>query len=131
MKLSIQAWRHENENVFCESDRGVGLRRPVVRRQPRSGKVELLFGRGNGAKLSWTLAVAEEAGQLAAVANLDGADMELIEPKVEGNKLTFKLRVNDHEVVWFELYIDGDTLSGRFEGTDSGKATITGTRAAT
>ena len=107
------------------------MRRPVVHRQPRSGKVELLFGRGNGAKLSWTLAVAEEAGQLAAVANLDGADMQLIDPKVEGNKLTFKLRVNDHEVVSFELYIDGDTLSGRFEGTDSGKATITGTRAAT
>ena len=85
----------------------------------------------NGAKLSWTLAVTEEAGQLSAVVNLDGADMQLIDPKVEGNKLTFKLRVNDHEVVSFELYIDGDTLSGRFEGTDSGKATITGTRAAT
>lgn len=85
----------------------------------------------NDAKLSWTLTVREEAGQLAAVANLDGADMQLIDPKVEGNKLTFKLRVNDHEVVSFELYIDGDKLTGRFEGADSGKATITGTRATT
>ena len=83
----------------------------------------------NGAKLSWTLAVTEEAGRLAAVANLDGTDLQLIDPKMEGNKLTFKLRITDHEVVSFELNIDGDKLTGRFEGTDSGKATITGTRA--
>jgi len=48
---------------------------------------------------------------------------------VEGNTLTFKLRVNEHEVVSFELHIDGDKLNGRFEGTDSGKATITGRKA--
>jgi len=83
----------------------------------------------NGAKLSWTLAVTEEAGGLAAVATLDGTDMSLLDPKVEGNTLTFKLRVNDHEVVSFELHVDGDKLTGRFEGKDSGKATITGTRA--
>jgi hypothetical protein len=83
----------------------------------------------NGAKLSWTLAVTEEAGQLAAVATLDGTDISLIDPKVDGDTLTFKLRVNDHEVVSFWLHIDGDKLTGRFEGTDSGKATITGTRA--
>ena len=37
--------------------------------------------------------------------------------------------MNDHEVVTFELHIDGDKLTGLFEGKDSGRATITGTRA--
>ena len=35
-------------------------------------------------------------GQLAAVATLDGTDMSLIDPKLEGAILTFKLQVNDH-----------------------------------
>ncbi len=83
----------------------------------------------NGAKLSWTLAVSEAAGQLAATVTLDGTDISLLEPKVDGSTLTFKLRVNEHEVVSFELHIDGDKLTGRFEGKDSGKATITGARA--
>jgi hypothetical protein len=83
----------------------------------------------NGTKLSWTLAVTEKDGQIAAVVSLDGNDISLLDPKVDGSTLTFKLRVNDHEVVSFELRIDGDKLTGRFEGKDSGKATITGARA--
>ncbi|HEY9141715.1 MAG TPA: hypothetical protein VIN93_12530 [Bryobacteraceae bacterium] len=82
-----------------------------------------------GTKLSWTLAVTEDAGQLAATVTLDGNDISLLDPKVDGNTLTFKLRVNEHEVVSFELHIDGGKLTGRFEGKDSGKATITGARA--
>jgi len=34
----------------------------------------------NGAKLSWTLMVMEEAGQLGATATLDGTDMPLLDP---------------------------------------------------
>jgi len=83
----------------------------------------------NGAKLNWSLVVTEQAGGLAAVATLDGTDMQLFDTKLDGNTLTFKLRVNEHEVVSFELQIDGDNLTGRFEGKDSGKATIAGTRA--
>jgi hypothetical protein len=83
----------------------------------------------NGAKLNWDLSVNEESGHLAATATLDGTDMRLDDPKIDGNTLTFKLRVNDHEVVSFELHIDGDKLTGRFEGKESGKASITGTRA--
>ena len=83
----------------------------------------------NGAKLSWTLVVTEKAGQLAAMATLDGTDMPLFDTKMDGNILTFKLRVNEHEIVSFELHIDGDQLTGRFEGKDSGKATITGAKA--
>jgi hypothetical protein len=83
----------------------------------------------NGTKLNWTLVVTEDAGKLAAMATLDGTNMPLLDPKVEGNTLTFKLQVNEHELVSFKLYIDGDKLTGRFEGKDSGKATITGTRA--
>ncbi len=83
----------------------------------------------NGAKLDWTLVVTDQAGQLAAVATLDGTDMSLFDTKIDGNVLTFKLQVNEHEVVSFELHIDGDKLTGRFEGKESGKAAITGTRA--
>jgi len=86
-------------------------------------------GQETGAKLDWTLAVSENAGQLNAVATLDGTDMPLFDTKLDGNNLTFKLRVNDHEVVSFGLKIDGDKLTGRFEGKESGTATITGTRA--
>jgi len=84
----------------------------------------------NGARLSWTLVVTEKAGQLAAVATLDGTDMPLFDTKMDGNVLTFKLQVNEHEVVSFELHIDGDKLTGRFEGKEAGKAIITGTKAA-
>jgi len=83
----------------------------------------------NGTKLDWSLQVAEQAGQLTAVATLDGTDMQLFDTKLEGDTLTFKLRVNDHEVVSFELHIAGDKLTGRFEGKEAGKATITGARA--
>lgn len=83
----------------------------------------------NGAKLNWSLVVTEQAGGLAAMATLDGTDMQLFDTKLDGNTLTFKLRVNEQEVVSFELRIDGDKLTGRFEGKDSGKATITGAKA--
>jgi hypothetical protein len=83
----------------------------------------------NGARLSWALVVTQDAGQLAATVTLDGSDISLLDPKVDGDTLTFKLRVNDHEVVSFELHIDGDKLTGVFEGKESGKATITGARA--
>lgn len=96
---------------------------------PALGKWNCSSTGENGNKLEWTLLVTENAGQLAAVVTLDGTDMTLLGPKIEGNLLTFKLRVNEHEVVSFELHIDGDKLTGRFEGPDSGKATVTGTRA--
>lgn len=82
----------------------------------------------NGTKLEWSLSVREEGGQLAATATLDATEMPLFDVKLDGSTLTFQLRVNEHEVVDFELHIDGDKLTGRFEGPDSGKATITGTR---
>jgi len=83
----------------------------------------------NGTKLDWSLQVAEQVGQLTAVATLDGTDIPLFDIKIDGDTLTFKLRVNEHEVVSFELHIAGDKLTGRFEGKESGKATITGARA--
>ncbi len=96
---------------------------------PALGKWNCSSTGENGTKLEWTLLVTENDGQLAAVATLDGTDMPLLDPKLDGNLLTFKLRVNEHEVVSFELHIDGNKLTGRFEGPDSGKATVTGTRA--
>jgi len=83
----------------------------------------------NGATLNWTLVVTEKAGQLAATATLDGTEMSLLDTRMDGNTLTFKLQVNEHEIVSFDLHINGDKLTGRFEGKDSGKATITGTKA--
>ena len=83
----------------------------------------------NGMHLTWSLAVTEQDGKLAATVTLDTTDIPLIEPKLEGKTLTFKLRVNDHEVVSFELKIDGDKLAGRFEGVETGKAAVTGARA--
>jgi hypothetical protein len=96
---------------------------------PALGKWDCSSVGENGAKLNWSLAVTEEAGGLAAMATMDGTDMQLFDTQLHGNTLTFKLRVNEHEVVSFELQIDGDKLTGRFEGKDSGKATVTGTRA--
>ena len=96
---------------------------------PAVGKWNCSSVGDNGTKLDWSLQVAEQAGQLTAVATLDGTDMQLFDTRLEGDTLTFKLRVNDHEVVLFELHIPGDKLTGRFQGKESGKATITGLRA--
>ncbi|HUO31926.1 MAG TPA: hypothetical protein VMU80_22080 [Bryobacteraceae bacterium] len=96
---------------------------------PAVGKWNCSSVAENGARLDWSLAVKDDGGQLAAVVTMDGTDMPLNETKLDGNTLTFKLRVNDHEVVSFELHIAGDQLNGRFEGHEAGRATITGTRA--
>jgi hypothetical protein len=95
---------------------------------PAVGKWDCSSVGENGAKLNWQLIVKEDAGQLAASVVLDGTDIAGLEPKLEGGTLTFKIRINDHEVVTIELRIDGNKLDGRFEGKESGKATITGTK---
>ena len=95
---------------------------------PAVGKWDCNSVGETGAKLNWQLTIKEDAGQLAGAITLDGTDIPVLEPKVDGSMLTFKIRINDHEVVTVELRIDGDKLDGRFEGKESGKATITGSK---
>ena len=95
---------------------------------PAVGKWDCSSVGENGAKLNWQLIVKEDAGQLAADVILDDTDIPGIETKLDGSILTFKIRVNDHEVVAIELRVDGNKLDGRFEGKESGKATITGSK---
>jgi hypothetical protein len=97
---------------------------------PAVGKWDCSSVGENGAKLNWQLIVKEEGGQLAANVILDDTGIPGLEPKLDGSTLTFKIRVNDHEVVAIELRIDGNKLDGRFDGKESGTATITGSKVA-
>ncbi len=58
----------------------------------------------------------------------DGNSISLIDPRVEGHTLTFKLPVNETEVVTLKGAISGNRIEGAFEGRDSGKGTFAGVK---
>jgi hypothetical protein len=85
-----------------------------------------------GTPITWTLIVKNEGSKLtASIADLpDGSGVDALEPKLEGNILTFKIPVNPEETVDVTLTIGGQSLTGNFSGKSSGKGTIKGTKQA-
>lgn len=82
--------------------------------------------RGNS--LQWTLAVKDDGGKLSAVLSNENADIPLIDPQVNGNDFTFKIRVNETEIVDVKMKIDGNKMEGTFKGQDSGTGTVKATK---
>ncbi len=83
-----------------------------------------------GTQLAWTLVVKDEGGKVSASlrGGQDGAELELADPKVEGNTLSFKIRINAQETVEVVLKTDGKKLGGSFKGKDSGTGSFNGTK---
>ncbi len=69
---------------------------------------------GAGGKLDWTLVIRQEGGKLAGSMTGDTGDLQLIEPKLEGNIFTFKLHINDNCTVETKLKVDGNKFDGNF-----------------
>jgi hypothetical protein len=86
----------------------------------------------SGNQTFWTLRVSDTAGKLSVILqSKDSGDaIEALEPKLDGARFTFKIRINPTEVVELVLNLDGDRLEGRFAGKDSGTGVFKGTRVA-
>ncbi len=84
-----------------------------------------------GTKVAFVLDVKEDAGKLSASLTIveSGDEIPAIEPTVEGNTLSFRLRMNAQEIVKAIASIDGRQLTGTFQGRDSGTGTFKGVRA--
>jgi hypothetical protein len=80
----------------------------------------------------WTLRVDDAAGKLSvSLQSKDSGDsLQGLNPKLEGSRLTFNIRINETELVELALNFDGDRLDGRFAGKDSGAGVLKGTRPA-
>ncbi len=76
--------------------------------------------------LNWTLTVREENGKLKGKLAGEVGEFELVDPKVEGNRFTFKLTVNDR-TYHVETRISGNTLTGAYKGPDL-SGSVKGTR---
>jgi hypothetical protein len=97
---------------------------------PAVGKWSCTSVDERGTPVTWTLIVKEDGGKLSAsIADLpDGSSVDLLEPKLEGNVLTFRIPINPQEIVDVTTRIDGQNLEGTFSGKDSGKGTIKGSK---
>jgi hypothetical protein len=93
---------------------------------PALGKWDCISDDGHGAVIHWTLTVNDAAGKLSGALVNEDTNMPLIDPKIDGNTLTFKGFVNSNCTLLFNLSIDGSNLKGDFScpevsGTVTGK----------
>ena len=97
---------------------------------PAVGKWSCASVDERGNQINWTLLVKEDGGKLSAsIADLpDGGTVELLDPKVDGSTLTFKVPINPEEIVEVTAKIDGKNLEGTFSGKTAGKGTLKGTK---
>jgi hypothetical protein len=84
---------------------------------PAVGKWNCVSDDGHGAIRHWTLVIDETKGKLAgAITGLEeGESMPLINPKFDGNLLSFKTFVNPTCTIAFTMKVDGKKLDGKFE----------------
>jgi hypothetical protein len=86
----------------------------------------------DGRQTYWTLRVDEAASKLSVTlqSKESGDILQGLDPKLEGARLTFKIRINETELVELALNFDGDRMDGRFAGKASGTGVLKGTRPA-
>jgi hypothetical protein len=76
--------------------------------------------------MNWTLTVREVSGRLKGTLAGEVGEFELVDPRVEGDRFTFKLNVNDNTYL-VETRISGNNLAGTYKGPDL-SGTVKGTR---
>jgi hypothetical protein len=79
-----------------------------------AGKWDCVSDDGSGQKTNSTLVVAEDGGKLSGTLNVSGADIPLVDPKLDGNTFTFKLVINSNCTVETKVTIDGNKFEGKF-----------------
>ncbi|MFB3829781.1 MAG: hypothetical protein ACE15B_23625 [Bryobacteraceae bacterium] len=85
----------------------------------------------SGAKVAWTLNVKEDGGKLSAsvIVAESGDEIPALEPRIEGNTFSFKVRMNPQETVEVTATVEDKQLTGTFKGKDSGTGAFKGLRA--
>lgn len=79
-----------------------------------------------GQTANWTLVVKDDGGKLAGTLSGDMGEFPLVDAKVEGNALTFKVVVNESTYTT-EGTIDGNKFEGKYKGPESA-GTLKGTK---
>ncbi len=93
-----------------------------------TGKWDCTSTDQSGNSIAWILDVKEDGGKLAARLIGDGVEIKALEPKLQADSFTFKVRINENEVIDVVTKVDGNRLDGKFKGADSGTGTFRGTR---
>ena len=80
---------------------------------------------------SAVLELTEHGGVVEGIAKGDAETMPLINPVLDGNRLTWKLSITKplRLNLTFDVTIDGDTLTGRSKAGMLPSSKVTGTRA--
>jgi hypothetical protein len=79
-----------------------------------------------GQTANWTLVVKDDGGKLAGTLSGDMGEFPLVDAKVDGNALTFKVVVNESTYTT-EGTIDGNKFEGKYKGPESA-GTLKGTK---
>lgn len=76
--------------------------------------------------MDWTLTVREEGGKLKGTLAGGVGEFGLVDAKVEGDRFTFKVNVNENTYV-VETKVSGNRLAGTYKGPDM-SGSVKGTR---
>ena len=91
----------------------------LLAESPVVGKWDCVGTSTDGNKIPATLTVREDSGKLSGVLlTVDGAELALVDPKVENGRFTFKLMING-EAYALDLKIDGNKLTGKYAGPEA------------
>lgn len=110
----------------------LGFALPAASDNPIVGKWNCVsVSNETGTKVAWTLNVKQNADKLSASVIMaeTGDEIPALEPTVEGNTFSFKIKMNPQETVEVTATFEGKQLTGTFKGKDSGTGTFKGLRA--
>lgn len=107
-----------------------GLGAYAMTDNPIAGKWNCVSTDERGTDVAWTLVVKSEAGKLSGsmVFPEQGQEIEILEPTLNGDTFSFKVRLNEEETVELTARINGTKLEGKFKGKSSGTGTFKGAR---
>lgn len=79
-----------------------------------------------GQSSNWTLTVKDDGGKLAGTLSGDPGEFPIVDAKVDGNMLSFKVVVNEATYT-VEATIDGAKFDGKYKGPEAA-GTLKGTK---
>ena len=91
----------------------LGAENPVV------GTWDCVAVPDQGDTSNWTLVVKEVEGKLTGtLTSSDGAELPLVDPKLDGDRFVFAVMVNEEKYT-AENKVSGDKLEGRYKGAQA------------
>lgn len=99
---------------------------PLTAAESVAGAWTVTTRSAEGEPMSGVLALKEEQGKLSGAVTIPQGEFKLIDPKLEGQTLKFKLLVDDNEVS-VEVTFEGDSLQGAWRSGPEG-APVKGAR---